>query len=345
MDTGTAVEEVRARLGELSPDFWTAAEVLRALNAACTRFGMAEKGEWLFTTASDTLPADTATLDLQQGVSVNRQFLLEGLFSGDTRPRHPRRVTPAEGVQLRGRFYTSASDPIAYYLSSVADADANEIETITNAGSTSGTFDITYSGQTTATLSRGATAAEVQAALQALSNIGDADVRCYGGPLGTAAVYIEFRGALGGINITPVTLGGTTTSMTVATPQAGGATSGLYTPTITFVPTLSRDFALTYTYLRVPRTLAVSADVIDIPEEYVDAVIAHATGRLWLKELRDSRKADEQFGLYNQVLDDAKRDQRKLLGDESFAWGKEEPQYGFKSEKDYVYEHFSGPLG
>jgi hypothetical protein len=345
LDTTTAVEEIRARLGELVPDFWTAPEVLRALNAACVRFGMAEKWEWLYTVGSDTLTAGTADLTLTPGVSVNRHFLLSGLFSGDNSPRTPTRVTASEGFMLQRTHYTDASDPVAFYLASVEDTGSNEIETVTNAGSTSGTFTLTYSGQTTAVISRGATAAEIQAALRALSNIGDADVRCYGGPLGTAAVYIEFRGALGGLDITPVTLGGTTTSMTVATTQAGGAASGLYAATLRFVPALTRDMQLEYIYLRTPRTLISGTDVIDIPEEYVDAVIAHATARLWLKELRDSAKADEQFGLYYAVLDDAKRDQRKLIGDENFAWGKNQPQTGMQTEADYAYGHFSGHLG
>jgi hypothetical protein len=345
LDTTTAVEEIRARLGELVPDFWTASEVLRALNAACTRFAMAEKWEWLYTVGTDTLTAGSSDLVLTSGVSVNRHFLLSGLFSGDPSPRTPQRVTPAEGFMLQRTHYTDASDPVAYYLASVEDAGSNEVESITNAGSTSGTFTITYSGQTTGTISRGATAATIQAALRALSNIGDADVRCYGGPLGTGAVYIEFRGALGGLDITPVTLGGTTTSMTVATPTAGGAASGLYAATIRFVPALTRDIDLTYLYLRNPRVVSAGTDVLDIPEEYVDGVLAHATARLWLKELRDSAKADEQFGLYYAVVDDAKRDQRKLNADETVAWGRNQPLLGLRTEADYSYGHFSGHLG
>lgn len=345
MDTTTAVEEIRARLGELVPDFWTAAEVLRALNSACTRFSMAEKWEWLYTVGSDTLTAGTTTMYLQPGTSGNRHFLLEGTFSGDARPRHPRRVTAAEGVRLRAQFYTPMSDPMVYFFVSQPDEGANEVETITNAGSTTGTFTITFDGQTTATIARGATAADVRDALVALSNIGPADVRVYGGALGTAAVYVEFRGQYAGVNVPAMTLGGTTTSMTVATATAGGSASQLWSPVIEFLPELTRDMDITYTYLRLPRVLSAGADVVDVPDEYTDAVIAYATGRLWLKELKDSAKADEQFGLYHQIVDDAKRDQRKLLGDEGFAWGKDEPQTGFTSESDYAYRHFSGPLG
>jgi hypothetical protein len=345
LDTGTAVEEIRARLGELSPDFWTAAEVLRALNSACTRFAMAEKWEWLYTTGSDTLVAGDTTLSLQPGVSGTRHFMLQGLFSGDNRPRALQRVTAAEGFQLRTRYYTAASDPMAYFLSDVQDAGANELQHIANTGSTSGTFTITFDGQTTAVISRGATAADVRDALFALSNIGPADVRVYGGALGTNAVYVEFRGQYAGVNVPAMTLGGTTTSMTVTTDQVGGSPSSSFTTVIEFLPELTRNLDISYVYLRVPRVVSGNTDVIDIPEEYVDGVIAKATARLWLKELRDSAKHDEQELLYQMVLDDAKRDQRKLLGDEGFAWGKDQPQGGFESVDDYTYRHFTGPLG
>ncbi|HXJ67113.1 MAG TPA: hypothetical protein VNN79_25450 [Actinomycetota bacterium] len=345
MDTTTAVEEIRARLGELVPDFWTAAEVLRALNSACTRFAMAEKWEWLWTVTSDTLTAGTTTMYLQPGVSPNRQFLLEGTFSGDTRPRHPRRVTPPEGVALRSRYYTPGNDPMVYFFVSQPDEGANEIQHLVNGGSTSGTFTITFDGQTTAVISRGATAADIRDALVALSNLGPADVRVYGGPLGTGAVYVEFRGVLAGVNVPAMTLGGTTTSMTVTTDTAGGSPSQLWSPVIEFLPELTRDFDITYTYLRLPRVLSAGSDVVDVPDEYTDAVLAKATARLWLKELRDSVKAQEQELEYMRVLDDAKRDQRKLVADEGFAWGKDEPQDFLGSDSDFTYRHFSGPLG
>lgn len=345
MDTTTAVEEIRARLGELSPDFWTAAEVLRALNAACVRFAMAEKWEWLYTAGSDTLVAGETTLALQPGVSAARHFMASGLFSGDSRPRALRRVTAAEGFQLRTRYYTPASDPMVYFLHDVEDAGANELQHIVNTGSTSGTFTITFDGQTTAVISRGAAASDVRDALVALSNIGPADVRVYGGALGTNAVYVEFRGQYAGVNVPAMTLGGTTTNMSVTTDQAGGSPSSTFTSVIEFLPELTRDLDIDYVYLRVPRVVSAGSDVIDIPEEYIDGVIAKATARLWLKELRDSNKHDEQELLYQMVLDDAKRDQRKLLGDEGFAWGKDEPQSGFVSGDDYTYRHFTGPLG
>ncbi len=58
----------------------------------------------------------------------------------------------------------------------------------------SGTFQLQYGGSTTAVLSSTASAAQVQAALASI--VGADNVVCQGGPLGTAAVLIEFVGSL-----------------------------------------------------------------------------------------------------------------------------------------------------
>lgn len=346
MNATTAIEEVRARLQELSADFWTGNEVYRALNEGQRRFSAQEKWPWLWTQGSTTLAASTETLLLPAGVSAARMFNLGLTFSGDARPRTVRRVGPAEGLTLGLTRYTDAAEPLAYYMLSEEVEDSNELQSLANSGSTASTFTITFDGQTTAAISRGASAAAIQTALVALSNIGAADVSCYGGPLGTDTVYIQFRGALSGTDVPAITLAGlSTANLTVATPNAGGGNSGEYTTTVRFVPALTREASVTYIYIRDPRTLATGADVLDIPEEYAMGVVAYATGLLWLKELQDSRKAEEQFALYADVVRDALRESRKLSQDSGFAWGRTEPQYAFRSDDEEVYRHFSGHLG
>jgi len=103
----------------------------------------------------------------------------------------------------------------------------DEEETITESGAvTAGTFTITYSAQTTATIDFDATAAELQTALEALSNLAPGDVVVSGGPIYLAPVTIIFQGTLAGTNVTPITVdsslltGGT---YVVATTIAGGA--------------------------------------------------------------------------------------------------------------------------
>ena len=65
---------------------------------------------------------------------------------------------------------------------------------MTNA--TGGTFTLTFNGQTTAPLPFNATAAQIDAALEALSNIGADNIQTSGGPVNTANVNVFFRRAL-----------------------------------------------------------------------------------------------------------------------------------------------------
>ena len=66
---------------------------------------------------------------------------------------------------------------------------------MTNA--TGGTFTLTFNGQTTAPLAFNATAAQIDAALEALSNAAPATSTATGGPVNTANVTVELPGALG----------------------------------------------------------------------------------------------------------------------------------------------------
>jgi hypothetical protein len=107
----------------------------------------------------------------------------------------------------------------------------DEVQTITEGGSGLTSFTLTYSGQTTASIDDQATAAEVQAALEALSNIAPGDVTVTGNPGGVYTV--TFGGTLADTNVAQMTAtptGGTGT-VTIATTTAGGAegTGGLET--------------------------------------------------------------------------------------------------------------------
>lgn len=84
---------------------------------------------------------------------------------------------------------------------------------------TAGTFTITYSAQTTAAIDFDATAAEIQIALEALSNLAPGDVVVSGGPIYLAPVIIIFQGTLKGTNVAQVTVDST------------GLTGGTYVPT------------------------------------------------------------------------------------------------------------------
>lgn len=99
----------------------------------------------------------------------------------------------------------------------------DEVQTLTVGGSGLTSFTITYSGQTTGAIAADATAADVQAALEALSNIAPGDVLVTGSAGGPWTV--NFAGALADTNVAQMTTtptGGTGT-VTVATTVAGGA--------------------------------------------------------------------------------------------------------------------------
>lgn len=122
-----------------------------------------------------------------------------------------------------------------YKLKSMVPAttgvQTNEKQTLTmstaGGAATGGAFTLTYSGQTTSTIAYNASAATVQAALEALSNIGAGDVTVTGSAAGPWTV--EFTGALDQTdvalmtsNAASVTGPGSPYTLTVAELQKGG---------------------------------------------------------------------------------------------------------------------------
>lgn len=105
----------------------------------------------------------------------------------------------------------------------------NEVQSVTITGApTGGSFRLTYAGQQTGNLPFNATAAQVQAALYGLSNIGPYNVIVSGANGGPYTV--TFVGTLAGTDIAAMTAsntftGGTTPGVTIATVTAGGAGS------------------------------------------------------------------------------------------------------------------------
>lgn len=233
MDLTTARLEVRARLQELTADFWTDSEVDRAINEGVNRFCQEEKWPYLYTVYTGaSLAAGETDLDLTEGVAYERHFNLMVTFDGDSRPRHVQRVGPAEGYKLRQTYYNPLSEPLAYYIAS----------------------------------------------------------------------------------------------------QTSQQDDGEYTTTVTFVPALTRDADIEYQYVRDPAALTAGNDTLDVPNEYAMGVCAYAAGHLFLKELQTSGKAEEQFALYRKSVDDARKQMRRVVLDEGFAWGRNQPEFGFTDE-------------
>jgi hypothetical protein len=107
-----------------------------------------------------------------------------------------------EEVQMNGSLVAYAPNN-AGTLTTLTD----EVEAITKSGTvTGGTFTITYSGQTTSAIAYNATAATIQTALEALSNLAPGDVFVSGGPISTGRVQIRFAGTLAGTDVTQITV-------------------------------------------------------------------------------------------------------------------------------------------
>jgi len=103
-------------------------------------------------------------------------------------------------------------------------AGVNELQLIVSNG-TGGTFTITYSAQTTSALDWDSTAAEIEAALVALSNIAPGDVDVTGA---VGAWYVEFMGTLASTNVSQMTVDNTSLTggdAAVTTIRAGAAAS------------------------------------------------------------------------------------------------------------------------
>lgn len=116
---------------------------------------------------------------------------------------------------------------------------AAEVQTVSiTGGPTGGTFTLSLAGETTAAIAYNATAAQVEAALEALSNVNVGDVAVTGGPGPATAWVVTFGGDFAGDNVPQMTTsgtnltGGTTPAVAVATTTGGGSAvaNGLEVP-------------------------------------------------------------------------------------------------------------------
>ena len=89
-------------------------------------------------------------------------------------------------------------DPGAITIVETDPSTGDEKQQLLQKGSpTGGTFTLSYGGQTSAGIAYNATAATIQAALEALSSIGPGNVLVTGGPVNSQAVVVQFSGSLG----------------------------------------------------------------------------------------------------------------------------------------------------
>ena len=121
--------------------------------------------------------------------------------------------TPAAGIN--GGGYGPFNDQLT---------DEQQVLRLT--GATGGTYTLTWEGQTTAPIAFNATANDVDAALEALSNIAADEIQTSGGPANTANLNVFFRRAKAQKNQTQITINGAgltgATAPTVANTTAAG---------------------------------------------------------------------------------------------------------------------------
>lgn len=128
-------------------------------------------------------------------------------------------------------------------------APVNEVQELAVAAAT-GTFTVTYAGQTTAAVAFDVAAADLQTALIALSNLAPGDVVVTGGPgdaLGTTPYVLTYGGTLAGTNVAQITASATGLGGGTATPSTttAGVAAVNEVQTVTFEAT-SGPFTVTF---------------------------------------------------------------------------------------------------
>jgi hypothetical protein len=116
-------------------------------------------------------------------------------------------------------------------ITSLTTNKSSSVQTVAITGApTGGTFTLTFSGQTTASIAYNATAAVVRAALEALTNIGAGNVRVTGGPGPATAWVVTFVGPMSGAAQAAITAtatgltGGSSPAVTITQTTTGGTT-------------------------------------------------------------------------------------------------------------------------
>lgn len=111
----------------------------------------------------------------------------------------------------------------------------DEIQRITNVSQT-GTFTLTFDGQTTAAIQDDASANDIQTALEALSNITTSDVSVDGGALDVAPVDVTFIGAYANTNVAQMTSSADAADLTIETIIVGSTATNFSLETSINVP-------------------------------------------------------------------------------------------------------------
>jgi hypothetical protein len=227
-------------------------------------------------TTTETLAVGRPWLMSMLGIEANESVTLdltafdENLHWTEASKYQPERKLKS-GIPLGKNATSGLYEPYA--------AVTNEVQTVTiTGGPTGGTFTLTYSGQTTAAIAYNATAAAVQTALEALSNVNPGDMAVTGNAGGPYTV--TFGGQYLGDNVAQMTAtasftGGTSPAVTVTTTTAGGTATasdgtqtfrGFLFTEVSFYPGTTKVAAPLMVHGQIdPSKLPVAFDPADIP--------------------------------------------------------------------------------
>ncbi|MCW5936736.1 MAG: head decoration protein [Fimbriimonadaceae bacterium] len=192
-----------------------------------------------------------------------------------------------------GRGLTCIADPstgrrkvggLTIDWSTVPTIGINEVQTVTVTGSpTGGTFQLGFGGQTTSNLNHNADAATIEAALEALSTIGNGNARVSG----TGPFTVEFVEGLRNSDVALMTLaannltGGSTPSVTIVETTKGRAEADLTLTDGTVVK--AGDKFLEYGTVLVEITASGKYGPYDANASDGRQTVASKRGKVWIK--------------------------------------------------------------
>jgi hypothetical protein len=164
-------------------------------------------------------------------VKVVKYHPTEYPFTGPPSYEPPVTIDPSEEAKgitvdpVDDRLYVAEGDHIAVFRSDGTFDAFNEVEKVL-VSATSGTYTLSFQGQTTAPLAYNATSAEVQVALEALSTIGSGNVSVTSGGGGFAGNHdVTFQGVLADTNVSQLTGDGSGLTggfgLSISTPTQG----------------------------------------------------------------------------------------------------------------------------
>jgi hypothetical protein len=158
-------------------------------------------------------------------------------------------LQPQAPIAVGANNLTGPAPAVAH---TTTGSGANDAQTLSISGSpTGGSFTLAFGAQTTAAIPFNATAAQVQTALAALSNIGAGNVACAGGPLPGTAVTVTFQGTLGFAAQAVITVpannltGGTNPAPAIAHTATGSGVNDVQTLSVGGTPA-GGTFALSF---------------------------------------------------------------------------------------------------